>query len=155
MQVKSIAECSRWSILQYFQHSLSSKGSILQYFPPSLSWQIKIFILSIFEWTFYTNFTVYYIYNHPPVCIISTSGIILSICFLEATSPCRMRILKYSNISLPSPPITYNTELTILHAGKFFIVVLLSAVSLFDLILYVPSKIFHYKGTGLPGLNQY
>ena len=26
---------------------------------------------------------------------------------------------------------------------------------LFDLILYVPSTIFSYKGTGLPGLNQY
>ena len=39
MQVKSIAECS--------------KGSILQYFRPSLN-----FILSIFEWWFYTGFTV-------------------------------------------------------------------------------------------------
>ena len=47
---------------------------------------IKTFILSIFEWTVYTGFTVYYIYNHLPVFIISTSGIILSICFLEATS---------------------------------------------------------------------
>ena len=28
-------------------------------------------------------------------------------------------------------------------------------VCLFDLILYVPSTIFSYKGTGLPGLNQY
>ena len=25
----------------------------------------------------------------------------------------------------------------------------------FDLILYVPSTIFHKTGTGLPGLNQY
>ena len=37
MQVKSIAECS--------------KGSILQYFWPSV---IKIFVLSIFEQQFYT-----------------------------------------------------------------------------------------------------
>ena len=46
MQVKSIAECS--------------KGSILQYFWPSLSYHLsfKIFILSIFEWLFYTGFTV-------------------------------------------------------------------------------------------------
>ena len=28
-------------------------------------------------------------------------------------------------------------------------------IFLTDLILYVPSTIFHYKGTGLPGLNQY
>ena len=42
MQFKRIAECS--------------KGSILQYFRPSLS---KIFVFfSIFEWTFYTGFTV-------------------------------------------------------------------------------------------------
>ena len=40
MQVKSIAECSKRSILQYFQPSL------------------KIFVLSIFEWLFYTDFTV-------------------------------------------------------------------------------------------------
>ena len=47
MQVKSIAECS--------------KGSILQYFRPSfqLPFVIKIFVLSIFEWQFYTGFTVY------------------------------------------------------------------------------------------------
>ena len=41
MQVKSIAECS--------------KGSILQYFRPSLSYH---FSLSIFVWPFYTGFTV-------------------------------------------------------------------------------------------------
>ena len=48
MQVKSIAECS--------------EGSILQYFWPSLSYQIviRIFVLSIFEWQFYTGFTVPY-----------------------------------------------------------------------------------------------
>ena len=45
MQVKSIAECSK---------------SILQYFQPSLSYSIviKIFVLSIFEWPFYTGFPV-------------------------------------------------------------------------------------------------
>ena len=37
MQVKSIAECSKASILQY---------------------DIKIFVLSIFEWPFKTGFTV-------------------------------------------------------------------------------------------------
>ena len=41
IQVKSIAECS--------------KGSILQYFRPSLSYQ---FVLSIFERPFYAGFTV-------------------------------------------------------------------------------------------------
>ena len=45
MQVKSIAECS--------------KGSILKYFRPSLSYHLS---LSIFEWVFYTGFTVYNLY---------------------------------------------------------------------------------------------
>ena len=48
MQVKSIAECY--------------KGSILQYFLPSLTYNvpfvIKIFVLSIFEWLLKTGFTV-------------------------------------------------------------------------------------------------
>ena len=42
MQVKSIAE-----------------GSILQYFRPSLSYHLSLRSLSIFEWPFYTGFTVY------------------------------------------------------------------------------------------------
>ena len=46
MLVKSIAECI--------------KGSILQYSWPSLSY---IFVLSIFEWPFYTDFTVF-TYSH-------------------------------------------------------------------------------------------
>ena len=48
MQVKSIAECP--------------KGSILQYFRPSLNYYIiviKIFVLSIFELPLKTGFTVY------------------------------------------------------------------------------------------------
>ena len=47
MQVKSIVECS--------------KGSILQYFRPSLSYQfyIKTFILSIYKWPLKTAFTVH------------------------------------------------------------------------------------------------
>ena len=46
MQVKSIAECS--------------KGSILQYFRPfiKLPFIIKNFVLSIFKWPFYTAVTV-------------------------------------------------------------------------------------------------
>ena len=44
MQVKSIAECS--------------KGSILQYFQPLLSYN---FVLSIFEWPLKTGFTVSFI----------------------------------------------------------------------------------------------
>ena len=46
MQVKSIAECS--------------KGNILQYFLPSLSYHLSFwaFILSIFEWLLKTGFTV-------------------------------------------------------------------------------------------------
>ena len=42
MQVKSIAECSKGSILQYFRPSLK------------LPFVIKIFVLSIFEWPIYT-----------------------------------------------------------------------------------------------------
>ena len=46
MQVKSIAECS--------------KGSILQYFRPSLSYHLSLgAFLSIFEWPLKTGFTVY------------------------------------------------------------------------------------------------
>ena len=47
MQVKSIAEFSKESILQYFRPSLLK-----------LPFVIKLFVLSIFEWQFYTGFTV-------------------------------------------------------------------------------------------------
>ena len=43
MQVKSIAECSKGSILQYFQSALSYHLSL---------------VLSIFEWPLMTGFTV-------------------------------------------------------------------------------------------------
>ena len=54
MQVKSIEECG--------------KGSILQYFRPSLSYHLsfKIFVLSIFEWPFYTCFYFTVKLNHLP-----------------------------------------------------------------------------------------
>ena len=45
MQVKSIAECSKGSILQYFWLT-------------KLPFVIKIFALSIFEWLLNTGFTV-------------------------------------------------------------------------------------------------
>ena len=49
MQVKSIAECS--------------KGSILQYFRPSLMYHLSLRSLFclFFEWPFYTGFTVLFI----------------------------------------------------------------------------------------------
>ena len=50
MPVKSIAECSHWSILQYFRPPLS------YHFPLSL-------VLSIFKWPLKTGFTVDYIYE--------------------------------------------------------------------------------------------
>ena len=50
MQVKSIAECSPWSILQYFRPSLS------------YSLSLKTFVFSIFEWSFYTGYTVLLFY---------------------------------------------------------------------------------------------
>ena len=50
MQVKSIAECS--------------KGSILQYFRPSLSYHLSLrLFLSTFEWPLKTGFTVIYIFR--------------------------------------------------------------------------------------------
>ena len=47
MQVKSIAECSHWSILQYLR--------------PSLSYHLPLrpLFLSIFEWPLKTGFTVF------------------------------------------------------------------------------------------------
>ena len=47
MQVKSIAECSK-----------GGHSAILSTFI-KLPFVIKIFVLSIFEWPFYTGFTVY------------------------------------------------------------------------------------------------
>ena len=47
MQVKSIAECSKESILQYFR--------VLSTFI-KLPFVIKIFVLSIFEWPLKTGF---------------------------------------------------------------------------------------------------
>ena len=46
MQVKSIAECSKGSILQLLSTFIK------------LPFVIKIFVLSIFEWLFYTDFTL-------------------------------------------------------------------------------------------------
>ena len=48
MQVKSIAECSKGSILQFLSTFIK------------LPFVIKIFVLSIFEWPFYTSFTAIY-----------------------------------------------------------------------------------------------
>ena len=52
MQVKRTAECP--------------KGSVLQYFRPSLSYHLSLrsFVLSVFEWPFYTGFTVILIILH-------------------------------------------------------------------------------------------
>ena len=50
MQVKSIAECSNESILQYFR--------------PLLSFHLTLrsFVLSVFEWQLKTGFTVFFFY---------------------------------------------------------------------------------------------
>ena len=48
MKVKSIAECSKG------EHSAIFSTTI------KLQFVIKIFVLSIFEWSFYTGFTVCY-----------------------------------------------------------------------------------------------
>ena len=47
MQVKSIAECSKGSILQIFSTFIK------------LTFIMKTFVLSIFEWPFYTGITVH------------------------------------------------------------------------------------------------
>ena len=65
MQVESIAECSKGSILQYFG-PLIKLPFVIKIFVHSailltfikLPLVIKIFVLSIFEWPFYTGFTV-------------------------------------------------------------------------------------------------
>ena len=49
MQVKSIAECSK-----------GREHSAILSFLIKLPFVIKIFVLSIFEWPFYTGFTVLY-----------------------------------------------------------------------------------------------
>ena len=60
MQVKSIAECSKGSILQYFWR-LEHSAILLTFI--KLPFVIKIFVLSIFKWKFYTGFTVYALAN--------------------------------------------------------------------------------------------
>ena len=60
MQVKNIAECSKGSILQYFRPSLSYHLSFR-----SLFCLFFEFVLSFFEWLFYTGFTVY---NIKDIC---------------------------------------------------------------------------------------
>ena len=94
MQVKSIAECSKGSILQYFRpvitlpfgikifvfclflsvlfrqvllnsepsqaHCIQGEHFAILLTFIKLPFGIKIFILSIFEWLFYTCFTVYH-----------------------------------------------------------------------------------------------
>ena len=59
MQVKSIAECF--------------KGSILQILSPfiKLPFVIKIFVLSIFKWSFYTGFTVFEKYGQIPFKMVN------------------------------------------------------------------------------------
>ena len=59
IQAKSIAECANGSILQYFRPSFI-KLPIL----------IKIFVLSIFEWPFYTGFTVFLMHGHRQSSLI-------------------------------------------------------------------------------------
>ena len=54
MQVKSIAECSKRSIGEH--------SAILMTFI-KLAFGIKIFVLYIFEWQFYTGFTVKFMYH--------------------------------------------------------------------------------------------
>ena len=51
MQIKSIAECSLWAFC-----------NILTFI--KLPFVVKIFVLSMFEWPFYTGFTVEYQFNN-------------------------------------------------------------------------------------------
>ena len=70
MQVKSIAECSPWSIRQYFRPSLSYHLSI------------RFFVLSIFEWPLKTGFTVFCFLSKPniPVGPDNANKNIISMC---------------------------------------------------------------------------
>ena len=61
MQVKSIADCSNGSILQYFRPVLQNApmGAFCNTFDfIKLPFVSKIFVLSIFEWPNKTGFTV-------------------------------------------------------------------------------------------------
>ena len=55
MKVKSIAECSKGSILQFLSTFIK------------LSFVTNIYVLSMFEWPFYTDFTVGY--SNTVVCL--------------------------------------------------------------------------------------
>lgn len=45
-------------------------------------------------------------HSNSPALMMSTSDVSFSECFRAATSPCRMSILKYLNMSLSWPPMT-------------------------------------------------
>ena len=69
MQVKSIAECSKGSILQYFRLSLSYHLSL------------RYFFLFLSEWPLKTGFTVYYLCQNTADKMqsgITTQGALLS-----------------------------------------------------------------------------
>ena len=104
IQARSIAECSKGSILHYFASSLSyhlllislfclfewllkTGFTVFLFLNPNMFWVIKttisiwalikIFVLSIFEWPFYTGFTV-----------------LVSVCFSRSSIPSSVWISK-------------------------------------------------------------
>ena len=80
MQVKSIADCSKG------EHSAIFSTSI------KLPFVIKIFVLSIFEWPFYTGFTVYTLGNHCTGCVFQSLR--MSDCLTSATSFVILKFIK-------------------------------------------------------------
>ena len=67
MQVKSIAECSKWSILQYFRPSLSYQLSLRPLFYLFLSarfTQVLLYISHFFQSTCIQNLMALYISEH-------------------------------------------------------------------------------------------
>ena len=78
MQVKSIAESSKGSILQYFWPSLSYKHSAILLAFIKLPLVIKIFILSVFEWPLRTGFTVlFYLFQRDRKHVSSVVSLFL------------------------------------------------------------------------------
>ena len=79
LQVKSIAECS--------------KSSILLYFKPSLSYHLSLrSVLSIFECPFYTGFTLLYL----PCCRISNKLTLTHLSYMDLPTVCQPRVTETS-----------------------------------------------------------
>ena len=131
MKVKSIAECSPWSILQYF-------------WPERDNWSWKPIFGLLFEWLLKTGFTVC---KPPPRTPVASGAVNFKVVIL----------LLLGSVFVAAPTVfgpfvclrwcfTSKSTLFSVMSGCFL------TWFLFDLILY---QFSYYVGMGLPGLNQY